>query len=110
MDKKGKPVERWTDFISTLAVTQLITSWAITISDINTYPKSLCDPHAVLGIYLALLAWVSLTMPLWSGVLDDNPRAMLLCQILNLIQNIIFLGSIFGRAYGGSETLVPRWT
>ena len=54
---------------ASLGITQLITSWAITICGLITYPHSMLDPHAIMCLALALLGSASHAIPFWLGEL-----------------------------------------
>ena len=52
---------------ASLGLTQFITSWAVTISGLITYPHSMRDPHATLCVAIALLGHASHATPFWLG-------------------------------------------
>ena len=102
-------VETFEGTIAGLGATQLLTSWAVTIADIHTYPKSLEDPHATLGLILAMLAGISQAVPLWSGVFKEKPVSLKFRQTLNLVQSPVFLGSCLGRSEHYNASATPKW-
>ena len=89
---KSKIVEK---AAASLGVTQFITSWAITICGLITYPHSMSDPHATMCLALALLGSASHAVPFWLGAFRtkkvSSTLRLVLCTVQSLVLFIAFL-------------------
>ena len=101
---------------ASLGITQIITSWAITICGLITYPHSILDPHATMCLALALLGSASHAIPFWLGEFrtkKTSSRLRLgLCVAQTLVLLIAFLvrkRSLNQRTYDDSNDHVNRY-
>ena len=80
---------------ASLGITQIITSWAITICGLITYPHSMLDPHATMCLALALLGSASHAIPFWLGEFRTkkaSSRVRLgLCAVQSFVLFVAFL-------------------
>lgn len=87
--RKFSYVEKYSSTISSLNITQILTSWAITITGIHKYLIWFEDDHGVLAFDLAILAGISQAVPLWSGIFETTDITLTFRQALNLLQSIL---------------------
>lgn len=93
---------------ASLGFTQFITSWAITICGLITYPYSLSDPHATMCIALALLGKASHATSFWFGEPHANQASSRLRVRLCLAHSfILYFG--FAFKYGDHNEDKPLY-
>lgn len=83
---------------ASLGITQIVTSWAITMSGFITYPHSMRDPHAAICLALALLGSASHVIPFWLGKIRTKKRSDRLRIGLCTAQHLFLLITYFTRA------------
>ena len=97
-----------------LGITQFITSWAITICGLITYPHSTLDPHATMSVALALLGSSSHAIPFWLGEVHMKQASSRLRLGLCTVQSVVLLAACLSRkknewVYDDSEQHVARY-
>lgn len=82
---------------ASLGITQLITSWAITICGLITYPHSMLDPHATMCLALALLGSASHAIPFWLGEFRTKKTSSRLRLGLCVAQTFVLIVAFLAR-------------